>query len=204
MTALDGSGSWTDPTDPRNRDPALIARVAAWLEPLYSSYFRFRTRGEEHLPRTGNAIFVGLHSGAPLLPEVWLDLVWWVANRGAEDPVYALIHDAALRIPGLRGFLLRLGALRASRRSAERVLETGASLLIYPGGELETQRTFWRRNVVDFHGNSGFARLALRYGVSIVPVAHVGGHEVYFTLATSRRLARWTGMARWLRIQTGP
>jgi len=40
--------------------------------------------------------------------------------------------------------------------------------------------------------------------VPILPVVDVGGHEVYFTLLSSERLARWTGMSRWTRVKTVP
>ena len=128
---------------------------------------------------------------------------WW-SLLGVERPAYAMAHDAALGIPLLRTFLVKVGGLRASRENAEKVLRLGAPLLIYPGGELDCLKSFWRRHTIDFHGRTGFVRLALEHGVPIVPVVDVGGHEVYFTLLSSPRLARWTGMSRWTRVKTVP
>src|SRR5262249_27541825 len=41
-------------------------------------------------------------------------------------------------------------------------------------------------------------------GVPIVPVVNVGGHEVYFTVFSSQRLARWSGMSWLTRVKTVP
>jgi 1-acyl-sn-glycerol-3-phosphate acyltransferase len=69
----------------------------------------------------------------------------------------------------------------------------GGSLLAFPGGELEAQRSFRERNTIDFRGRTGFIEVALEYGAPILPVVNVGGHEVYFTLFSSRLLAEITG-----------
>src|SRR5262245_19992383 len=73
-----------------------------------------------------------------------------------------MVHDAPLRVPLLRSFLIKkVGGLRASSENAEKVLGLGAPLLIYPGGELDCLKSFWRRHTVDFHGRTGFIELAL-------------------------------------------
>src|SRR5438093_369737 len=74
----------------------------------------------------------------------------------------------------------------------------------YFRAEIDGLKSFWRRHTIDFHGRTGFVRLALEHGVPILPVVDVGGHEVYITLLSSQRLARWTGMSRWTRVKTVP
>jgi hypothetical protein len=76
---------------------------------------------------------------------------WWAA-MGVERPAYGLVHDTALAIPGLRSFLTKLGALPATRENGDRVLDAGAPLLLYPGGDLDCLKSFWTRHTVDFHG----------------------------------------------------
>ena len=193
-----------DPTDPSSRDVETIRAAIPFLQFLRDVYFRAEGEGTEHIPTDQNFITVGVHSGGPLLPEVWLTLANWATEIGIDRPAYALIHDIALRVPGLNNLLIKLGALRACTRSAENVLDAGHSLLVYPGGDAEAQRSFWNRNKIDFQGRTGFIKLAYRYGVPIVPVVNVGGHEVYFTAFSSRRLAQWTGLERLLRVQTLP
>ncbi len=194
-----------DTSDLGNRDPEFIRRVALPLfDALRVHYFRAEIDGVEHVPRSGPFIAVANHNGGPLLPDCWVLAAYWWSLLGVERPAYAMVHDAALGIPLLRDLLGKVGGLRASRENAAKVLGQGAPLLIYPGGELDCLKSFWRRHTIDFHGRTGFVELALEHGVPIVPVVDVGGHEVYFTLLSSQRLARWTGMARWTRVKTLP
>lgn len=193
-----------DPSDLDGRDPAFIEAVGRPLcRWLADRYFRFEAEGIDLLPEPP-FIAVTNHSGGPVLPDIWPMLAVWWDTFPVELPSHALVHDAAFRVPVLGNLLVRLGALRASRANAEKVLEAGGTLLIAPGGDAEALRSFRNRNRIDFRGHSFFVELALRYGVPIVPVVNVGGHEAYFTLASSRRLARWTGMERLLRIKTVP
>lgn len=194
-----------DPSDPGGRDPEFIRAVARpMLEWLRERYFRSEVEGASHLPRTGPFITVANHNGGPLMPDCWMLVSHWWSILGVERPAYAMVHDAALAVPLLRTVLVKVGALRACRANADAALRRGAPILIYPGGELDCLKSFWRRHTVDFHGRTGFVELALTHGVPIVPVVNVGGHEVYLTLFSSERAARWTGLARLTRVKTLP
>src|SRR5262245_1838958 len=186
------------------RDPELIRSLIPFLTLLKDYYFRAEYEGVEHLPKDGRFIAVANHNGGPMLADTWVMLSWWWTHYGPEFPGYALVHDAALDVPVLGEYLVRLGALRASRENAERVLADGGTLLIYPGGVLDCLKSFWRRNVIDFRGHTGFVELAIRHGLPIVPVVNAGGHEVYFTVCSSRALARWTGLDRLTGVRTVP
>ena len=194
-----------DPSDLGGRDPEFIKRYAlpfcAWLR---KTYFRTEHEGLENLPREMPFMVVSTHSGGPVLPDVWPMLATWWDRFSPEAPGYALVHDAVFRVPVVRNAMIKIGALRASRDNAERVLQAGGMLAILPGGDTEALRSFRNRNRVDFRGHHFFVELALRHGVPVVPVVNVGGHEVYFTLMSSRRLARWTGIERLTRVKTVP
>jgi len=205
MRLVDSLRELVDPDDPTCRDPEFIRSYALpFFRWIGARYFRAELEGEDNLPRTGPFIAVANHNGGPMLPDVWVMAAFWWASLGAERPAYAMVHDAALAIPGLRTFLVKIGGLRGSRQNAEKVLRAGAPLLVYPGGELDCLKSFGRRHPFDFHGRTGFVELAMQTGAPILPVVNVGGHEVYVTLWSSERLARWTGMARLTRVKTLP
>ena len=204
MQLADLLGEEVDASDPASRDPEFIRTVAMPVFGALRTYFRAEFEGEENVPRHGPFIAVCNHHGGPMLPDCWVLASYWWSVLGPERPAHGMVHDAALAIPLLRTFLVKIGGLRATRENAERVLRRGASLLVYPGGELDCLKSFWRRNRIDFHGRTGFIRHAIKYGVPILPVVNVGGHEVYITLFSSQRLARWTGMARLTRVKTIP
>jgi 1-acyl-sn-glycerol-3-phosphate acyltransferase len=193
-----------DPSDLSGRDPEFIERyglpLCRWLS---RSYFRASYEGLDNLP-DAPFIAVAVHSGAPLLPDVWPMLAVWWERFPLHQPGYALVHDAAFRIPVVRNLLIKLGALRATPENAARVLEAGGTVLIFPGGDVEAMREFRSRHTVNFHGRTGVIRLALEHGVPLVPVVNVGGHEVFVVLTSGRRLAEWTGVARITRIRALP
>jgi 1-acyl-sn-glycerol-3-phosphate acyltransferase len=194
-----------DPDNPAHRDPDFIKEYAEpILRFIARHYFRLDNEGIENLPREGPLIVVANHGGGPILPDVWMMAGYWWGFYGIDIPAYALVHDLPFRIPVLRNALIKVGALRASRQNAAKVLEIGGVLLVFPGGESEAQRSFWQRDKIDFRGRTGFIEVALERGVPILPVVNVGGHEVYFTLFSSRLLARLTGLERLTGVKTLP
>lgn len=199
------SGPSLDADELAGRDPRFIEEVGRpfcdWLRKVY---FRVEFEGVEYVPRRGSFIAVANHSGGPILPDIWVMLSRFWEHFGTQAPSYALVHDAAFSVPVLRNTLIKLGALRASRHNAEKVLEIGGVLLITPGGDAEALRSFWRRNRLDLGGHSAFVELAFRYGATVLPVVNVGGHEVYWTLFSSRALAHWSGIQWWTRVKTVP
>jgi len=199
------SGPDLDPDDLSGRDPEFIREVGQpFCDWLRKTYFRADVEGLERIPRNGSFIAVANHSGGPMLPDIWLMVSYFWEVFGANAPSYALVHDAAFRVPGIRNLLVRIGALRASRRNAEKVLDAGGVLLITPGGDLEALRSFRRRNRLELGGKTAFVELALRYGVPVLPVVNVGAHEVYFTLFSSTALAKYSGLQRLTRVKTVP
>lgn len=193
-----------DPDDPASRDPEFIDAVAPFFDLVGTYYFRTEVEGAEHVPPRGPFIAVANHNGGPILPDVWMTLAYWAQHMGTDVPAYAMVHDAAFRVPLVRNFLAKLGGMRASRANAEKVLERGGVLLVYPGGELDCLRSFWERNTINLHGRTGFIELALQFDVPILPVVNIGAHEVYFTLWSSRRLAKWSGIEWLTRVKTVP
>jgi len=93
--------------------------------------------------------------------------------------------------------LRKFGTVAASPENAAQALESGAALLVYPGGDYEVHRPSWLRNKVDFGGRKGFIRLALENDVPIVPVVSAGGIVMIWAAV------RWLRMSN-ARRQDGP
>jgi 1-acyl-sn-glycerol-3-phosphate acyltransferase len=92
----------------------------------------------------------------------------------------------------------------ANHDNATLALESGAALLVYPGGDYEVFRPSWEGNKVDFGGRKGYVKLARDAGVPIVPIASVGGQEAALFLDRGQWLARLLGVDKIARLKSVP
>jgi 1-acyl-sn-glycerol-3-phosphate acyltransferase len=101
-------------------------------------------------------------------------------------------------------FLRKYGTVAASPDNAQKALDAGAALLVYPGGDWEVHRPITDRNRVDFNRRKGFMRLALEHDVPLVPVVSIGGQETALFLGRGDRLARLFRLDRMFRLKVLP
>lgn len=177
------------------RDVAFVRRQMPRVEGALR-YFAPEVRHVERVPATGPVLVVGNHSGYVYFPDMWATALALVRRRGPDAPTFGLAYDLLFAVPGLESFLRRLGALPASGLAAEAALHAGGAVLVYPGGDWEVCRPWTERNKVDFHGRTGFVRLALRTGVPVVPVVAHGSHHSVVVLSRGDHVARALGLDR--------
>src|SRR5437764_7847767 len=185
------------------RDPDYIRGSLPRLWLLSSLYFRGEVRGLGDIPEEGPVLLVGNHSGGNLTPDTHVFTLAFSAYFGVERRFYQLAHNLVLSMPGL-GSLRKFGTVAASQSNAQKALESGAALLVYPGGDYEVHRPSWEGNRVDFGGRKGFIRLALAHDVPIVPVVSVGGQETALFLSRGDHLARLLGLDKLFRLKVLP
>jgi 1-acyl-sn-glycerol-3-phosphate acyltransferase len=185
------------------RDPDYIRDSLPRLWLASSLYFRGEVRGLGNIPETGPVLLVGNHSGGNLTPDTTVFTLAFHAYFGVERAFYQLAHNLVLSLPGL-GALRKYGTVAASPENARKALESGAALLVYPGGDYEVHRPSWERHKVDFDGRKGFIRLALEHDVPIVPVVSAGGQETALFLTRGEGLARTLGLDRAFRLKVLP
>jgi 1-acyl-sn-glycerol-3-phosphate acyltransferase len=185
------------------RDPDYIRDTLPRLWLLSSLYFRGEVRGLGNIPEEGGVLLVGNHSGGNLTPDTTVFSLAFNAYFGVERAFYQLAHNLVLSMPGL-GMLRKYGTVAASPANARKALESGAALLVYPGGDHEVHRPSWQGNRVDFDGRKGFIRLALEHDVPIVPLVSVGGQETALFLSQGKGIAKALGLDRALRLKVLP
>lgn len=151
-----------------------LAIAVIW--PIVMWRTRIGWRGGEHLPRTGGALLVGNHVSFsdPIFDiafgiahgriprfmaksELWdVPVVKWVLGGGGHIPVY-----------------------RASKRAGESfagaidALAAGEVVAVYPEGTYTADPTGW-----PMRPKNGVARIALRSGAPVVPMANWGSQDV--------------------------
>ena len=197
------AGSRVPEADLDERDPDYIRETlpAQWL--LASLYFRGEVRGLGNIPENGPVLLVGNHSGGNMTPDSLVFTLAFSTYFGVERRFHQLAHNLVLSMPGL-GFLRKYGTVAASPENAKRALESGAAVLVYPGGDYEVHRPSWEANKIDFDGRRGFVRLALEHDVPIVPVVAIGGQETALFLSRGEGLSKLLMLDRLFRLKVLP
>jgi 1-acyl-sn-glycerol-3-phosphate acyltransferase len=185
------------------RDPDFIRERLPLMWLMASLWFRGEVRGLGNIPDSGPVLLVGNHSGGNMTPDTIVFTLAFNTYFGVERAFYQLAHNLVLSMPAL-GSLRKFGTVAASPANAHKALESGAALLVYPGGDYEVHRPSWQRNRVDFDGRKGFIRLALQEDVPIVPVVSIGGQETAVFLSRGEGLAHLLALDRLFRLKVLP
>lgn len=185
------------------RDPALIAAVLPYARWLNRHYLRLSASGFEALPQ-GACLCVANHNGGIAGPDVLCTMVSLLEASG-DTPLYALAHDFAMRqVPAFGRFVQRFGGLRARPENALRALQSGARVLVYPGGEIDAFRHSRRRDEIVLGERAGFVRVAQQAGVPIVPIVAHGAHRSAYIFHEGERISRLLRTKQWSRTVRFP
>jgi 1-acyl-sn-glycerol-3-phosphate acyltransferase len=185
------------------RDPAFIREHLPTIGHAIGRYFAPEVRGVDQLPTDEPYLLVSNHSGGWLMPDAWALWNELLTQFGADHEFYGLMLDFAFAVPVFGDSLRRFGAVPASMANAERALATGGGVMVFPGGAWEVYRPWTERNRIDFHGHTGFVRLALRHGVPVFPVVSHGSQHTLFVISRGDRIGHLIGIDR-LRVNVFP
>jgi len=176
------AGSGPAAADPFGLDPAMRM---LWLPPLrflFERYWRVEVAGSEHVPAHGPALVVANRCGA-LAAEALMLAVALELQRPAGRCLRVLFDPWVAESPWLSGLYRRLGGVPATFASAELLLRRGEVVSVFP------ERDAGARPGADASQafRTGPARLALRTGCPIIPVAIVGADDAYPLVAQLHR-----------------
>ncbi len=187
-------------------DPKAIAKAVKRLSRFFGKgrYFRVATSGWEKVPEAP-VLLVANHSGGTSIPDAWGLGYCWYKMLGFERPVHPLAHDMVFALKATAKPFSELGVLRANPGVAlEALTEWKRDIVVMPGGDVETWRPYKDRFTVRWAGRTGYAKLALKAGVPIVPVACAGAHSTLMVLTDGRRFARRIGLHKIARSDVFP
>lgn len=185
-----------------SRDPESLRSWLKVLRPWVKAWHRSEVRGLEHVP-DGASLIVSNHSGGAFAMDWPVFVVDFADRFGVERPFYLLSHTVIFQ-GKLGEQLRRVGLVPATREVARTVLDSGAALMVFPGGDYDAGRPTSKRNVIDFAGRTGYVTTALEAGVPIVPTVSIGGHENQLYLTHGKRLAELTGLRKAARVSVLP
>ena len=169
---------------------------------LNKYWFRLEVTGWDRVPDRP-CLVVGVHSGGALTMDAWtLVNAWWTHFEGRRL-LHGTAHDVLMATPGLGDYFRAVGVIAANRKSVTEALAQGDDVVVWPGGEVDSMRSWRKRDVATLAGRTGFVRQAIRSGVPILPVATVGGHDTVFVVSEGKWLAnaldKVTGLKKTLR-----
>ena len=157
-----------------------VETVADGIEPLVDLY-RPYVDGLHNLSRHGRFLLVGNHTqfGAEAL------LIPYVVRREIGMRVRPLTDRRFGDMPGPAGDLLAAcGAVVGAPESARELMRHDEPILVFPGGGREIPKFKGEQYTLRWEGRAGFARVAAEHAYPIVPVALVGGDDVYVSVTT--------------------
>jgi 1-acyl-sn-glycerol-3-phosphate acyltransferase len=134
-----------------------------------------RLVGVENVPLAGGALLVGNHAllGLDAFPLTALIIV-----HTGRAPRF-LGERNLWRMPGLRRVLDAVGAIPGTPDDAVRLLAEGELVCVYPGGIDDSFKPSREAYTLKWGERAGFARVAIRAGVPIVPIAATGVDEIF-------------------------
>jgi 1-acyl-sn-glycerol-3-phosphate acyltransferase len=199
------TGAHGSPSDPfAARDGDYIRQTLPTLRAWSKMYFRADVSGLNRIPAHGPVLLVGNHSGGTMIADTFVFAQAFCDHFGPDRRFYQLAHDLVFKVPGLRTLVQRYGTVPASPENMRRALKKDAALLVYPGGDEESFRPSWESSTVAFAGRTGFVKLALEFGVPIVPVVALGGQETGLFLGRGRGIASALSLDRLARLKVVP
>ncbi len=168
----------------RRNPPAGLAFlfIAAIARPLLTLLTKRDWHGKEHLPKTGGVLIVANHYSFFDPMAVGHFVVAngrtprFTAKAGVfKHPLLGKLFRAAGQIPVQRGTRDAVKALLAAQDAVKR----GEVVIFYPEGTMTKDPELW-----PMVGRTGAARIALRSGVPVIPVAQWGAQEVLAPYST--------------------
>lgn len=170
---------WHDEqVDEFGRDALFSETLEPFFEALYTSWWRVRATGLEHVPDRGAALIVSNHSG--VLPYDGAMIKMAVRREHpAGRECRMLMLDMFALLPFLAPALTKHGEVRAHPDNAERLLRRGELVGVFPEGVKGVGKHYRDRYRLARFGRGGFVRVALRAGAPIIPCAVVGAEEIH-------------------------
>jgi len=172
-------------------DPDLTENVLVpLLRPLYHTWFRTEVIGTHNLPREGGALLVANHAGGLWAIDGAMTAIAVHVTHPNHRYLRMLGADLVFTTPVLGPLARKTGATLACNADAQRLLNEGELVGVWPEGFKGIGKPFSERYKLQRFGRGGFVSAALRTGVPIIPVSVVGSEEVYPVLGNAKTLAR--------------
>jgi 1-acyl-sn-glycerol-3-phosphate acyltransferase len=163
-----------------------IKKIFRFLRPLY-----FLTDpvfyNAENIPSKGPVLFVGNH----VLLGIWdVSIMWFKLYFEHDIFTYSLGDRAHFKVPIWRELGSRFGLIEGNRENCAALMEQAHYTLVFPGGAKEAFKNKGEAYQLKWEDRSGFIKMAMQHGCTIVPFSAVGAEECYDLVVDSKEILR--------------
>ncbi|GGI47338.1 1-acyl-sn-glycerol-3-phosphate acyltransferase [Agromyces flavus] len=158
------------------RRPSFFWVLAALILPLWNLSVKYRFHHGERMPQSGAFVLSPNHYSE--VDPLVMGVASWKLGRAPRF----LAKASLFKNPVLGWFLRTSGQIPVERagsqshaaiRAAERLVEEGRMVIVYPEGSLTRDPEMW-----PMRGKTGAVRIALERGIPVVPAAHWGTQAI--------------------------
>ena len=173
---------------PPKQTTDFIAKIVNW-------YFKPKYIGIDQLDQYKPALYVSNHSllgltDGPLYMPKLID----------EKNIYLrpLADKMQKNIPLWRSIVSDYGVVEGSRENCEKLMQLKQHILVFPGGTNEILKTKEQAYRLLWQERFGFVKLALENAYPIVPIASLGGDEIYDIVIDKKEILE-SRLGEWLK-----
>lgn len=173
-------------------DPDALRGSLPFALAVYKKYFRVILNGIENIPADGPALIIGNHSGQIPMDGMMISVACMTEMEKPRLP-RAMIEKWFPTLPFIGQYFNKMGQTVGVTENADRLLEKGELMMIFPEGALGSGKTWDLRYKIQ-RFTHGFMELAIKHQAPIIPVSVVGGEEQAPSFVNVKPLAKAIGM----------
>lgn len=158
--------------DNAERAMEILSRIIAPWSYLTAPVFV----GLDRIPADRPVFFVGNHTLMGML-DVPLMMAGLWQKKGIV--LHSLGDRLHFGLPGWRDLIEVFGVIEGSPENCRQAMREGKSIVVFPGGAREVMKRRDEKYKLIWGDRSGFARIALETGYTIVPFASVGADDCF-------------------------
>lgn len=147
-----------------------------FVETIVSWYFNPKYFGLKHLNKDKPALYVSNHTLLGLT-----DGPLYIPRLYRKKGIYLrpLVDKMQINIPIWRRFMEHGGGVVANKENCQKLMKQKQHILVFPGGTNEAWKNEGEEYNLIWKQRYGFVKMAIENGYPIVPIAGLGGDELY-------------------------
>lgn len=150
-------------------------QLTRWLS-LWDLLVDPEFEGLDHIPSAGPVLLVGNHSLMAFGDASLMIRTLW-QEKGILCRSLAL--HGHFKVPGWGKLLAAMGAVDGTRENCTAMMQGGEHIIVYPGGGGEVMKRKGEQHTLRWKNRTGFARMAIENGCTVVPFSAVGADDCY-------------------------